>query len=394
MKKTNLYSFIVVAVIMLTCSAIPAWASDADVISAAQTNRSVWASRVTLENPSGASVPADSFILLPEHSGMNDTELVPVTLHRVDEATPCGASDIVASELGVATSIVQSGSGWQVTLPEGIPLGQTAQYDIIWGKIRYFGWQESASLPEGFPSGGNERASFLDGNLKTWRSANKEYDNGGGGISCEYDGWIYMDKCDHNGIIIPETIMRFVPGECWGGGTGTSTVFPWSRIFPTGSNICYIWTDSRYEWDGSTNYYYKRYGLQIFDSAGNTVNSVDGTYYNRASLSLPAGLIHGGIWITASQDVGSKYWDPEEAWFLVLDQNGNETIPKTVFDTIQNDNGSWMSLRNACELGSNAVFIWERYWETDAGDDRQEIAYEVRNTSGAISTITRFRRTE
>ena len=99
MRKTNLYNFIVVMFTMLIFSAASAWGSDADVISATQINRSVWASRITLENPSGASVPADAFILLQQHSGTSDTELVPVTLHRVDETTPCGASDIVASEL-------------------------------------------------------------------------------------------------------------------------------------------------------------------------------------------------------------------------------------------------------------------------------------------------------
>ena len=53
MKKTNLSNFMVVAVIILICSAIPVLGSDADVISAVQTNRSVWASRITLENLSG-----------------------------------------------------------------------------------------------------------------------------------------------------------------------------------------------------------------------------------------------------------------------------------------------------------------------------------------------------
>ena len=229
MKKTNLYSFIVVAVIMLTCSAIPAWASDADVISAVQTNRSVWASRVTLENLSG--VPADTFILLPQHSDTGDSELVPVTLHRIDEATPCGASDTVASELGITASIVESGSDWQVTLPESIPVGQTAQYDIIWGKIKYFGWQEFISIPAGFPSGGTPQPMvYLDDSLRTWRSATK-FENHGTSNTNDDDGWMYMDVCNQHGMVIGEDILRFVRGESWGGLAGTSTEFFWSRVF-------------------------------------------------------------------------------------------------------------------------------------------------------------------
>ena len=75
--------------------------------------------------------------------------------------------------------------------------------------------------------------------------------------------------------------MRFVAGQSWGGVAGTSTEFYYSRVFKAGSNICYLWTDYRYEYHDPAEYNYRRYGLKIFDSAGNTVNSLDGTYYDR-----------------------------------------------------------------------------------------------------------------
>lgn len=352
------------------------------VISAERINRSVWASRLTMEMPSGASNPTDSFVLLPEHSGMSDTELVPVLIHRVDETTPYGASEIVASELGVTSTIVKCKSGWSVTLPESVPSGQTVQYDIVWGKIKYFGWQEFVSMPSGFPNGGSVQSAYLDDSLRTWRSAGR-WEQHGSGVADD-EGWIYMDSCNRNGIIIPETTMRYVRGESWGGDAGTRTKFENGRIFKSGSNMCYIWQDEKYEYDGSSDKNYRRYGLQILDDAGNTVNSADGTYYDRASHMLPTQLIHNQIWVVASQDIGSQWNDPDDAWFLVLNENGTEIKSKTVFDTFQNSNGSSLSAERAYGLGNNILLLWTKEWGTPESDGRSKIVYEVRNTSGTI----------
>ena len=353
------------------------------VVSAERINRSVWASRLTLEMPVGASNPTDSFVLLPEHSGMSDTELAPVSIHRVDEAIPCGASEIVASELGITSAIVKSESGWLVTLPESVPSGQTVQYDIVWGKIKYFGWQDFVSVPAGFPNGGSVQFAYLDDSLRTWRCAGK-WEQHGSGVADD-EGWIYMDSCNRNGIIIPETTMRYVRGESWGGDAGTRTKFENGRIFKSGSNMCVIWQDERYEYDGSPpDINKRRYGLQIFDNAGNTLNSVDGTYYDRAAFYFPSGLIHGDIWIVASQSIGSQWDDPDDAWFLVLNENGTEIKSKTVFDTFQNSNGSSLSTERAYGLGNNILLLWTKEWGTAESDGRSKIVYEVWNTSGTI----------
>jgi hypothetical protein len=197
-----------------------------------------------------------------------------------------------------------------------------------------------------------------------------------------------MDICNQSGIVTDETTLRFVRGQCSSGDIGTSTQFNPFSVFKAGDNIYYLWKDYRYEYDGSTDYRYGRYGLQIFDDTGNTVNSADGTYYDKASFILPSGLIHGGIWITARQDIGSHYYDPDEAWFLVLSQNGNEIISKTVFDTIQNPNGSCIDVFGAYPLGNNIVFLWTRQWDTANGRMRQEIAYQVRNINGQLVKST------
>lgn len=347
------------------------------VISAVRINRSVWASRITLEMPASPNHPNDIFILLPEHAGTSDPELLPVTIHLVDDINACGGNEIVSDELSLITRITETKSGWQVTLPESIPLGQSVQYDIVWGKIKYFGWQEYVSVPDGFPNGGTVQASYLDDSLRIWRSASKFEDHGTGNTNDD-DGWMYMDACNQHGMVIGEDILRFVRGESWGGVAGTSTEFPYSRVFKAGSNICYIWNDYRYEYHDPGDYDYRRYGLQIFDSTGNTVNSLDGTYYDRTWYALPTQLVHGSMWILAEES-----GTPDSAWFLVLNENGSEVISKTVFDTISK-NYSDLDVEKAQPLGTNVVFLWERSWETDEDYCRQEIAYEVWDTSGSV----------
>ncbi len=241
-----------------------------------------------------------------------------------------------------------------------------------------FGWQEFVSNPAGFPSGGTpQQMVYLDDSLRTWRCATR-VDNKGTGNFNDDDGWIYMDMCDRNSVIIPENIMRFVAGESWGGVAGTATEFYFSRVFKAGSNIYYMWNDVRFEYYDPGDYDYRRYGLQIFDSTGNTVNSLDGTYYDRAWYALPKQLVHGSMWILAAESGA-----PDSAWFLVLNENGSEVISKTVFDTISK-NHSDLDVEIAQPLGTNVVFLWDRSWETSEDYYRQEIAYQVRNTSGAI----------
>ena len=281
------------------------------------------------------------------------------------------------------TKIKKGISGYIITLPDTILPGHTVSFDIQWGKIKYFGWHEFVSVPEGFPNGGNVHASYLDNDLMLWRNASKR-DYYGTGLACESDGWLFMDICDKRGTIVDETILQFVRGECWEGSTGTFTEFPYGHIFQINSNICMFWKDFRYEFDGTNNYYYYRYGLQLFNNSGEILNSVNGSYEDRASFHFPKQLINNSIWIVADRSLGPYYYSSNNAWFLVLDENGNEIIPKTVFDIFQNDNGSDLYTWEATPIGNNVLFLWERWWETTEGDDRQEIVYQIQDYSGNI----------
>ena len=336
--------------------------------------------------PTTATQPSNTFILLSNHSGVADPELVPVRIHRVDEITPVGANETVANELGLPSRIVEAEKGWMVTLPDNILLGESAQYDIVWGKIKYFGWQDFISVPAGFPNGGNIQVSFLSDDFKLWRSATKR-DYHGGNPTCDDDGWIFMDICDRNGIVKNETILRFVRGECWEGNAGTFTEFDRNRILNIGSSICFLWEDFRYEFHDPGEFRYIRYGLQLFDRTGASLNSVDGTYFDLSYITFPKRLIDNSLWLIGrDRGTNDNFNYSADAWFHVIDNNGNERIPKTVFDTIQNDNGCCFNMltEGALSIGENVLFLWEREWETNNGDDRIQIVYQIRNSSGEI----------
>lgn len=352
--------------------------------SSAWINHSVWASRITLEMPIGTTQPSNTFILLSDHSGIADLELVPVTIHRVDETTPVGTNEIVANELGLSSKIVKAEKGWMVTLPDNISSGQSAQYDIVWGKIGYFGWQNFVNVPVGFPNGGAIERSYLDNDLKLWRTATKR-DDKGTGVTCDNDHWLFVNIGNKAGIMDEKTV-RFVRGECWGeGNTGTSTQFNYSRIYDAGANILLSWVDYRYEWDGSTDFRYRRYGLELLAGTGSSLASADGNYVHRDWIDLPKQLINGALWVTGDDD------SSDSAWFHVLDPYGNEIIPKTVFDTIDILGTLYdgIDVWGALPIGDNVLLLWERYWETPVEwDDRQEIKYQIRASNGSLIKAT------
>ena len=357
------------------------------LISALRTNKSVWASKITLEMPYDAGVPGNSFILLPEHSGTSDTELVPVKIYRDGETTPCGANELVSDVLGLPVMITKAETGWMFILPESLSSGQSAQYDIVWGKIKYFGWQDYVSVPVGFPNGGAIQDSYLSDDFKLWRIAVKK-DGHGTGFVFDDDNWIFMNIGDRKGIVQDEKILRFVRGEDWGDDTGTRTEFDRSSILKDGSDICFLWCDNKYEWDGSNYCNYRRYGLNLFNSLGFTLNSADGIYEERAWIKLPSQLIHNKIWVIGDQSLGGSSNSQNQAWFLALDVDGNQIIPRTLFDNFQNDNGGDLSAENVLPLGENVLLLWEREWGTDNDCDRQEIVYQLCSPNGTLIELS------
>ena len=372
--------------------------SEPKVTKALKNYRSVWSSRVTLEMPTGASNPTDVFVLLPSHSGSSDSELVPVRIHRADEIIPIGANSIVASELGLPSSIDRASMGWNVTLPSSIPEGQTADYDIVWGKTAYLGWSEEIEVPAGFPNYKAEsgytchiEGTFLDDDHQLWRMASKNRHrvNGVWGSTAE---WIFMDIVNQYDRIIDENLHLYQPGIP---DTGTYAVeydCQEGYILPIGSNICLVWEDEKYEKIGPSGDFiehrYHSYGIEIYNDSGATVNSFEGTWQEDTFINIPKFALENGLYITGRTYVGSGASGISEIWFVLHDADGNLKMDRTVFESVTMENARQLECKYVRTLGDNIVFLFTEFWETDKGDDRQAVKYQVRDSNGNLVKTT------
>lgn len=350
-------------------------------------SRSVWATRVALYMPPGASHPTDVVVLLPEHAPDANGELVPVKIYD-SEATLVGANEIVVSILGLPelpASLSEADQGWILTLPAPVSGDATVQYDIVWGNVAYFGWKPFVTLPDGFPNGRNGGyvdSAYLDENLTAWRLASKT-DYQGTGASCDDDGWVFEDAVFDYGVLMPETVLRYVPGECWGDDTGTCTDFWGRRTFQWASYICSSWHSEKYTYDGVTDFYEDGFGFSCFDPDGPPflVSLFDSSYYDRASISLPRGSICDFLW------VATYHWggpDDDRAWLLAVDNDGTEVVPKTFFEDFQHPNYHGLSSLRVQTIGAGVLLLWERCWDTDNDWERRQILYQIRDCAGDL----------
>jgi len=355
------------------------------VLAAVRNARSVWASRVTVQMPNGAPNPSNKLILLPQHSGMTDSDLVPVRIHRADQVTPSGANAIIASQVGLPASITKTNIGWLVTLPDSLSAGQTASYDVVWGKAEYFGWRENVNIPRNLPNGGQVVSSFLNDDYRLWRLAVKNIQYGGNIGECK--SWVFMNVSDGGGTVVPETIARHQYGQPFNGSLGYNLTWNYGQIIKTDARLCLYWLDNKDAWDGSKNYYYKRFGGQFFDLGGAAKNTYDSTYVDRNYISLPSTAIRNRVWLMGERN-GVHSSDPVYAWFQVLDSYGNEFLPSTDIDSIQNSNFADIFSPQCAQLGTNTLLLWQRYYDTSLGRGREQMSYQVRNDSGQLVKST------
>ncbi len=344
------------------------------VVSAVRLNQSVWASRLTLETPSSAASATNKVVLVLEDSGMSDSDLVPVSIHRPNDVNPLGVNKIIATEPESPASIEESSSGWLVTLPEVIGSGQTRQYDIVWGKIAYFGWKEFVPVPLGFPNGGGVEDEFLDPNPNFWRVADKTDSTAQWGWS----SWVFMNVWGGGGPIISETLLQFLPGQPWDGSEAISYVCDQGSVVGCGSNVFIMWQEDKTErflvGSDIEDRRYHRYALRVFDSAGKAVNSFDSPLWEGTWITIPSSLVHDRLFVTA--DAG------EELWFSIHDCVGNELKPRTVFQSTAGTHWSKVYDYRASRLGNNVALLFEGLWNTAKGDHRQEVCYQVWTPDG------------
>jgi len=365
------------------------------VTDAARIANSVWASRITLEMPTNSTHPTQTFVLLPEHSGIADAELVPVAIHLPDSGNASGGNENIAAKLGIPTMIVKAGTGWLVTLPRPLAQGQSVQYDIKWGKIKYFGWQDIVQIPQGFPNltvgsdySIHNEGSFLDDQFRMWRQAhkNKRRSSGGWGAT---KSWVFMDMADKNVSILPEQRLEYLPGILDNGSYACDYTGENGEIVKLGNNICYVWTSEKYEKVGGSNYTdhrYQRYKIALFDTMGNILNSYEDNWQEDTYINVPSTAMQSDLYITGrTYNQGAN---ASELWFAKHNSQGQIVRGRTVFESIVRTNSGALDFWGSRACGENIVFLFNRSHDTLLHDDRQEICYQIRDAAGNVVKAT------
>lgn len=347
------------------------------IASAERIDRSVWASRITLQRTINSGAQTD-FILLPAHSATSDPELVPVTIHRTD-GNPIGANEAVSVTVGLPSVIAPVSSGWRVRLP-ALEVGNSAQYDVVWGKIKYFGWQTAVSVPSNLSNGGQVQSSLLTEDLRLWRLATKNLAYGGN--IGERKAWAFMSVADALGDVIPERILKHEYGHPFDGTTGFGIIYNYGVVLDANPNVLFLWNDSKDTWDGVRGNQQRRYGLNVFSQAGEAITSKQGQYVDRAHLNFPRKVYRNQVWLIGKSS-GSKSADPVTLWYTTLDQDGHVVADRTDIESIQKSSGSDL-IGTPVQLSDAVLLLWKRYWNTPGGRTRQQIAYQLRNYSGEI----------
>ncbi len=357
-----------------------------------QIDNSVWASRITLQMPQNSLYTSKKFILPSNNTGLEDEKLVPVTIHNVDDSNPIGANEIIAAKLGINSIIVKTELGWEITLPELINPGQSVQYDIRWGKIKYFGWQKQKDIQDGFPDltvaeGYTSRidASWLDDQMNMWRLASKRLNRVDGNWGSTRQ-WVFMDIANDSGPLIPAQLIEYLPGTPYDGSYACEYDFEQGNVLPFTSRKCVFWNTEKYEkiTSGSENDYksYHRYSIKSFDDSGNIVNSFDSSWQEDTFIDTPSVVFSNTFFITGKTYNHSA--DTSELWFTKHNSEGQKLQARTVFESVSRDNSGDLDCWGFRKCGNNVAFLFQESHYTDLNHDRRAIYYQVRDLNGNI----------
>jgi len=359
------------------------------VASASRTEAGIWTSRVRLEMPVAAPEAGRRFVLLPGHSGIPQSGLVPVALHRPGNQVPEGVNEFLSGRLNLPALIKKGAVGWEIELPSPMEPGESAEYHIRWGKIIYFGWQEEVPVSRGLPNlflgqpDNHLRPPFIDDRFTIWRLATRDKKLGSawaGGYS-----WVTMNASGAGGILIPERPLRFVAWKAWDGSTAEKFDAGTGRILSGGQNVIYLWQEElskKQKVGGETVYEDRmRYSIRVFSKDGTEINRFDSEFSKETSFDFPTEVIRDRIWICAHsyREDGS-----ESLWFVQHDLSANLLTPTpVVFETLPRGQGN-LNLCYAKALGLNVALLFEHHWDTPEGDERGVLKFQIRHRQGMV----------
>ncbi len=171
------------------------------------------------------------------------------------------------------------------------------------------------------------------------------------------------------------------------GSMAYQTEFFGGYFLDFGTQIILFWNNKKTTYDGHKNEYYGCYGLQAVSSNGSFINTFDGLYATKYGVDFPQRPYNNRVWLIGSIDASTTS-GTNTVWYSVLNSDGEEIIPQTQIETLQNANGSAFRGTDTMALGNNTLLLWERYWRTSTDKTRTEIAYQVRDTSGNLVKST------
>lgn len=355
--------------------------------------KSLWACKIII-SIDGSSISENRIVLLPEHSLTNIESIIPVRLYRLNETKPCGSNQIFAGTLNQDTVFVIQSDKFIFNIPDEFPESNKLEYIIEWGKKCNFGWQESKSIPKGFPNL-TDRGQFnsditedkyLDENHNLWRLAimDKKITTDDQNIN---NSWTYFDKANTNEVLINEREVEYIEGSWVSGERYSWLECSRAKLIPI-LDKQYIVIEERndertYPEGTFLDLYYERYVIKAIGKNGSLIHSLYGEWNDYYLYPLPEFSINNNIWITARTRGESNF----TLSFTIIDENCNVLVDNVEFYSTNNSQD--VDNEGVFPIGSNkAILFFEDEYETALKDDRRNICFQIRGIDGTLEKAT------
>jgi len=360
--------------------------------------KSLWASEIIISTD-GSTISENRIVLLPEHSLTNIESIIPVRLYRLNEKKPCGSNQIIAETLNLDTVFISQNGEFIFNIPDEFPESNKLEYIIEWGKKCNFGWQESKSIPKGFPNL-TDRGQFnsditedkyLDENHNLWRLAtmNKKITTDDQNIN---NSWTYFDKANTNEVLINEKEVEYIEGSWISGERYTWMECSYAKLIPIRDKqyvVIQERKDERTYPEGTfLDSYYVRYVIKVIDQNGSLINSLNGEWKDHSSLyPLPEFAINNNIWITSIKKERIQRENNFKLSFSVVDENCNILADNVEFYSANNYED--VDNEGVFPIGSDkAILFFEEEYKTALKKDRQNLCFQIRDNIGTLEKPT------
>ena len=113
--------------------------SDPQLVSSEHSNSGIWVSKIRVKANSDYVANSGCIVLTKKDAHSQDEGLIPLEVHHPGDTSIIGAHEYIADYIGVPSLISNTNTGFKFIIPDDIPAGGEKEYEIVWGKIIYFG---------------------------------------------------------------------------------------------------------------------------------------------------------------------------------------------------------------------------------------------------------------